>query len=102
MARTPPCRCAQDFSGERLLSGSNVSSEDDCDEARQHPAPASRRAGDWLSPLKGQKSRSPGALLNVESLPEYTLQAWFVDEVIGQLFVGEHCERGALGVGDQL
>lgn len=45
--------------------------------------------------------RPAEALLQVETFPHEPLQAGFVEDVVGEFFVGEHGESGALGSRDE-
>jgi len=40
--------------------------------------------------------------LQMESFPHQPLQPGFVEDVVGEFFIGEHGERGAFGSRDQL
>jgi hypothetical protein len=41
-------------------------------------------------------------LLQAEAFSHQPLQAWFVEQIVGQFFVGKHGEGGALGAGGKL
>ena len=42
------------------------------------------------------------ALLQTKAIAHEPLQAWAIDEIVGQLFVGEHGKRGTAAVSDHL
>ncbi len=55
-----------------------------------------------LAPPQDDRGVGRNRLLQAEAFAHQALQAGFVEKIVGEFFVGEHGEGGALGAGGEL